>query len=63
MSDQDLEACFNNKEVIDGVIKHRLDAEKEYQVNSTPSFVINGKLYRGELTVEQIAVVVDSLQP
>ena len=63
MTDQGMEACFNNQETIDGVIQHRLDAEKNYQVNSTPSFVIDGKLYRGALSVEQIAVVVDSLQP
>lgn len=63
MTDQAIEACFNNQEIIDGVIQHRLDAEKKYDVNSTPSFVIDGKLYRGALSVEQIAVVVDSLQP
>ncbi len=63
MTDQDLEACFNNQEIIDSVIQQRLDAEQTYQVSSTPSFVIDGKLYRGALSVEQIAVVVDSLQP
>lgn len=63
MSEQDLKDCFNNQEIVDGVIQHRLDAEKTYEVNSTPSFVIDGKLYRGELTVDQIAAVVESLQP
>lgn len=63
MSEQDLKDCFNNQEIVDGVIQHRLDAEKTYEVNSTPSFVIDGKLYRGELTVDQIADVVESLQP
>lgn len=63
MTDEDLQACFNNQEIIDGVIKHRLDGEQRYQVNSTPSFVIDGTLYRGDVTVEQIEQVVESLQP
>lgn len=63
MTDPDLEACFNNQEIIDGVIKQRLDAEKTYQVNSTPSFIIDGKLYRGGMSIEQFEQVVESLQP
>ena len=63
MSDDDLEACFNNQEVIDGVIKQRLEGEQEYQVNSTPSFVIGGTLYRGGMSIEQFEQVVESLQP
>jgi protein-disulfide isomerase len=63
MTDQDLETCFNNQPVIDGVIQQRLDAEKAFKVGSTPSFVIGGKLYSGGLSVEQLAVLVESQKP
>lgn len=63
MTDDGLQVCFNNQEIVDGVIKHRLDAENDYQVDSTPSFVIDGKLYRGGMSIEQFEQVVESLQP
>jgi protein-disulfide isomerase len=63
MTDEDLEACFNNQEIVDGVIQQRLEAEQTYQVSSTPSFVIDGTLYRGGMTIEQFEQVVESLQP
>lgn len=63
MTDQSLDACFNNQQIIDGVIKQRLEAENDYQINSTPSFVIDGELYRGGLTAQQITELVESLQP
>ncbi len=63
MTDQALDACFNDQQIIDGVIKERLDAENQYQINSTPSFVVDGEVYRGGLTVEQITELVESLQP
>lgn len=63
MTDQDIEACFNNQEIVDGVIQQRLEGEQTYQVNSTPSFVIDGTLYSGGMTIEQFEQVVKSLQP
>jgi protein-disulfide isomerase len=61
MSDAYITGCYENQPLIEAVIAERLEAEKTHQVESTPSFVIEGKLYRGGMTAEKMAVVVESL--
>ena len=63
MSDSSIEACFKNQEVVDAVVAQRLEAEQKYKINSTPSFIIGGKLYGGGITAEQIAELVASQTP
>ena len=43
MSQADVDACLANEELRDGILQMRLDGQMEYDINSTPSFVINGK--------------------
>ena len=43
LSSDDFRACSANKAVIDGVLQTRLDAGKRFEVNSTPTFIINGE--------------------
>jgi protein-disulfide isomerase len=43
MSQADVDACLANEELQDAILQMRLDGQMEYDVNSTPSFVINGK--------------------
>jgi predicted DsbA family dithiol-disulfide isomerase len=33
---------MNNKQLVDGLLQVRLDANKRFDVTSTPTFVING---------------------
>lgn len=43
LSEADFNACTQNKAIVDGILQTRLDAEKRLEVNSTPSFIINGE--------------------
>jgi protein-disulfide isomerase len=45
-----IQQCMENGELLDAILKMRLDAQKEHQVNSTPSFVLNGKTIAGGLS-------------
>lgn len=53
--------CLRNVEIAEGVIAVRNRAEKEFQVNSTPSFFINDTLYRGNMSFEEIEKIIDPL--
>jgi protein-disulfide isomerase len=46
-------ACLNNQSILDGInwIKDR--AAVEFEVDSTPTFFVNGKLIRGNATVDR----------
>ncbi len=43
MSKEDVDACLANEALQDGILQMRLEGQMEYDVNSTPSFVIDGK--------------------
>jgi protein-disulfide isomerase len=54
------EACLNNREILDGILKQRKEAETKYKVNSTPTFIVNGKKVEGEQSYEAFAKIIDS---
>ena len=43
MSQEDVDACLANGALQDGILQMRLEGQMEYDINSTPSFVIGGK--------------------
>ncbi|WJR67826.1 DsbA family protein [Neorhizobium sp. CSC1952] len=60
-SQQSFEACLTNQKLLDevnAVVKRGAD---EFGVNSTPTFLINGKKYSGDMSVESMSALIDSL--
>jgi protein-disulfide isomerase len=54
-------ACMKNKPVEDAALQNELDAEKQFGVDSTPSFIINGQKHAGELSLADFSALVDPL--
>ena len=54
-------ACLNNQKLADGVVAIAKRANDEIKLSGTPTFVIDGKVYGGELTLEQLTAILDSL--
>jgi protein-disulfide isomerase len=52
MSDQQFHACLSNEELQKAVAASRQTAEKNYGVESTPTFFVNGSQLNGELPIE-----------
>ena len=42
LNPSDFEACLKNQALIDGLIEKRLEGQKNFDVNATPSFIIDG---------------------
>ncbi|MGL4490361.1 MAG: DsbA family protein [Rhizobiaceae bacterium] len=55
------DACLTNQQLLNDVNAVRERGEKDFGVESTPTFFINGKKYPGALTVEQMSGVIDAL--
>jgi protein-disulfide isomerase len=51
---ESFQACLTNQEILDGVnwVKNR--AEKQFGVNATPTFFINGKVVNGEQSLDEL---------
>ena len=47
LSSEDFDQCLNNQGLLDQLIMQKENAVKEFQINSTPSFIINGKVISG----------------
>ena len=45
MSGDQVKACLQNKDLLNQILARKDDAEKLYNVHSTPTFVINGKVH------------------
>lgn len=54
-------ACLTNQQLVDDVNAVRKKAAEEFGVQSTPTFLINGKRYPGNMTVESMSALIDSL--
>jgi protein-disulfide isomerase len=46
--------CLANQQMLDGIEASRTRASQKLNVNSTPTFFINGKIFRGTLTVDEL---------
>ncbi len=58
---ESFEACLTNQKLVDEVNEVRTKAATEFGVNSTPTFLINGKRYSGNMSVERMSALIDSL--
>jgi protein-disulfide isomerase len=53
--------CLTNQQLLNDVNEVRERGAKDFGVESTPTFFINGKKYPGALTVEQMSGIIDAL--
>lgn len=60
-SQASFEACLTDQKLLDQIRSVRERASGDFTVDSTPTFFINGKVYKGAMTVEQMSAVIDGL--
>jgi protein-disulfide isomerase len=53
--------CLTNQQLLNDVNEVRERGAKDFGVESTPTFFINGKKYPGALTVEQMSGIIDGM--
>jgi len=51
---QAFEQCLENQQILQGIEESRARAAATLNVNSTPTFFINGKIFRGTLTMDEL---------
>lgn len=61
LSDTEMDACFADEELTNRILQSRLDAQNKYEVSSTPSFIIDGKLYPGSRDIDEFSKLIDPL--
>jgi len=61
IDDTQFAACIGDEERLDVIVESRAAAERNFQVNSTPTFIIQGRKYTGGLTLEGLRQILDPL--
>jgi protein-disulfide isomerase len=60
-SEDSFTKCLTNQKLLDEVNATRERGSKEFGVNATPTFLINGKRYSGDMSVDILSALIDSL--
>lgn len=59
MSGQDVDQCLSNQELLTHIYQKADAAQKEYEINSTPSFIVNGETISGGMPYEDFRKILD----
>ena len=59
-SQESFEACLTDQKLLDDVRAVRQRGEKEFGVDATPTFFINGKKYSGGMSVDEMSAIIDA---
>lgn len=60
LSEEDFKACLANKDLLASIQKRAEEGQKEFGIDSTPTFIINGKKISGAMPYEQFAEAIDA---
>ncbi|MCA0277710.1 MAG: DsbA family protein [Proteobacteria bacterium] len=58
---ESFEACLTDQKLLDDIRAVRARGEKDFKVDSTPTFFINGKVYKGAMTIDEMSAIIDGM--
>ena len=58
---ESFEACLTDQKLLDDIRAVKNRGEKDFGVDATPTFFINGKKYPGALSIEEMSAIIDPL--
>ena len=61
MSKEKFDECSSNKELEGNIIQRIMDAQEEFGIKSTPSFIINGTLLQGNKSIKDFRQIIDKI--
>ena len=60
LNENKINTCFKDEQIVDNILKSRSDAEKKYNITSTPSLIINEKKYSA-MSYESFEKIIENL--
>ena len=61
LSNIDMDNCLNNETTQDQILNERIEAQKNYKIQSTPTIYVNEKLYNGKHNFKDFRKAIDKL--
>ena len=61
MTKEEFDGCLNNKDLENKILSHQIRAHEEYNIKTTPSFIINGTLIEGNKSIDTFRKTFDTI--
>ena len=59
LPNEKMEKCLNNENAQDDILNERIEAQKKYKIESTPTVFINDKKYSGKIDYKQFKKAIE----
>ena len=59
LNNKDMDDCLNDEKKQDEILNQRIDAQKKYEIGSTPTILINEKKYKGKVEYSEFKKVLE----
>jgi len=59
LSNEKMDGCLKSDQVQDEILEQRIEAQKKYKIDSTPTIIINEKKYSGKVNYIQFKKAID----
>jgi protein-disulfide isomerase len=57
----DFTKCIDNKKIEDHILEDRIESERKFKINSTPTLIINNKKFDKPLTYKNLKIAIEKL--
>ena len=61
MTKEQYDACIYNTELENEILEGVMEAQNQFNIKSTPSFIINGKLVEGNKSIKEFRQIIDKI--
>ena len=59
LTEEKMNACLENSDVQDEILNERIEAQKKYKIESTPTIFVNEKKYSGKLDYKKFKKIIE----
>ena len=59
LTETQMDACLNNSEAQDEILNERIEAQKKYSIDSTPTVIVNGKKYPSKVDYKKFKKIIE----
>ena len=59
MTEEKMNACLQDENVQDEILNQRIEAQKKYKIDSTPTVIVNEKKYSGKIDYKNFKKVIE----
>ena len=61
MTKNEFDACYSDEQLENEILEGVIAAQKEFNIRSTPSFLVNGKLIEGNKSIKEFRQIIDKI--